>query len=139
MEQLFIAQLISCAILTGLIWTIQCVHYPSFKYIPDNEFKNFHNFHSQRITWIVMPVMLVELTSAGFLVALKPDSVPLWLNLAGVVLIWLFTFFLSMPIHGQLSQARNSKTVERLIATNWYRTLLWSFRLILLIFVLETS
>ena len=40
------------AFLTGLIWTIQLVHYPSFGLVGKAEFVQFHQAHTTRMgTW----------------------------------------------------------------------------------------
>ena len=47
--------------LFGLIWTVQLVHYPAFRYIQEGQFTAFQHFHMQGITLIVLPLMLAEL------------------------------------------------------------------------------
>jgi hypothetical protein len=42
------------------------------------------------------------------------------------------TFLVSVPLHNLLQKERNSKIIERLILTNWPRTILWTLRLGLL-------
>ena len=64
MDFLFFLNVISAFLLTGVIWTIQLVHYPSFHFIDKLSFTNFHNFHERRISIIVMPLMLIELITS---------------------------------------------------------------------------
>lgn len=128
-------QLISCAFLTGLIWTIQVLQYPTFRYVCEHQFQMFHGFHTHNITFVVLPMMILELVTGAALVLLAPESVMLWINLSGVVLIWLSTFFVSVPLHQLLSKEGNRRTIERLISTNWFRTVLWSVRLCLLFYM----
>lgn len=121
--------------MTGLIWMVQLVHYPSFPYVDQQKFGAFHAFHSQTITWIVMPVMVVELALAVLLVTKSPDL--FWkFNLAGLVLIWLATASLSVPIHNQLAIAPTEALAARLVWTNWPRTILWSLRSLGFLYVL---
>ena len=54
--------------MTGLIWLIQLVHYPLMDRIPPDGFIEFHQSHSFRITWIVAPVMLLELMTSILLI-----------------------------------------------------------------------
>ncbi len=131
---LLIFQLISCSFMTGLIWTIQILHYPAFKLIHPEEFKNFHAAHLRNITYIVLPAMLVELITA-ILLSLKFPELPIfWFNIILVILIWLATFFLSVPCHNALTASQNREVIKRLVLTNWVRTILWSVRLCLLTF-----
>lgn len=137
-EILFTMQLFSTFFLTGLIWVIQLVHYPSFHYIEENIFSTFAQFHSKRITRIVLPMMFIELISA-FIILLASDlgqlSFTLFIvNFVIIVLIWSCTFCLSMPCHKELMREINKPIINKLIRTNWPRTVLWSFKSLLLIF-----
>lgn len=127
MTVIFNLHVFSCIFMTGLIWLIQLVHYPSFRFVNPKRFSEFHEFHSRRITWIVLPIMALELTTAICLVYKSPTM--LWtLNLAGVVLIWLATAFLSVPSHARLGREGTANEMARLVRTNWIRTLIWSAR-----------
>ena len=48
---MFYLNLTVSSILLGLILTIQFVHYKSFKFIDNEEFKNFHKFHTKNISF----------------------------------------------------------------------------------------
>lgn len=121
--------------MTGVIWVIQLVHYPLFAQVGAEGFVSYHAAHSQRITWVVLPAMLVEAITALVLVALRPAEVPAWLALVGLALvgiIWGSTFFLQVPFHNQLGVFRDSEArsaaIAGLVATNWVRTVAWSLR-----------
>jgi hypothetical protein len=133
MDLLFFLNVISAFLLTGVIWTIQIVHYPSFHYIDQMSFTNFHHFHERRISIIVMPLMLIELTTSTALYINNMSSIVFALNLLIVVLIWCSTFFIQVPIHSILSQKKDKKLIEKLVNTNWIRTFLWSMRMLLII------
>ena len=133
MDLLFFLNVISAFLLTGVIWTIQIVHYPSFHYIDKMSFTNFHHFHERRISIIVMPLMLIELTTSTALYINNMSSIVFALNLLIVVLIWCSTFFVQVPIHSILSKKKDKKLIEKLVNTNWIRTFLWSMRMLLII------
>ena len=133
MDLLFFLNVISAFLLTGVIWTIQIVHYPSFHYIDKMSFTNFHHFHERRISIIVMPLMLIELTTSTALYINNMSSIVFALNLLIVVLIWCSTFFVQVPIHSILSHKKDKKLIEKLVNTNWIRTFLWSMRMLLII------
>ena len=133
MDFLFFLSVISAFLLTGVIWTIQIVHYPSFHYIDKLSFTNFHNFHERRISIIVMPLMLIELITSIALYIHNMWSIVFTLNLLVVVLIWCSTFFVQVPIHSILSQKKDKDLIEKLVNTNWIRTFLWSIRMLLII------
>jgi len=115
--------------LMGLIWTIQLVHYPAFRHVAVEDFHNFHHMHTRGISVIVMPLMLVELAAACWLVWNPATRDPLqWLLLTLVGLIWLSTFSLQVPCHAHLAQGKDLEKIEKLISTNWLRTLAWTLK-----------
>jgi hypothetical protein len=118
--------------MTGLIWLVQLVHYPLFRYADIQRFAKMHEFHSRQITWIVFPVMTIELIS-GLALAFTRGSSVLWVNFSGIILIWACTGLLSVPIHNRLATEQSPELIERLIFTNWPRTGLWTARALLLL------
>ena len=133
MDFIFFINVISAFFLTGVIWTIQIVHYPSFHYIDKLSFVNFHQFHERRISIIVMPLMILELISSVALYFNDMSNHTFLLNLIIVGLIWCSTFFIQVPIHNILSQKKDNMMIEKLVNTNWIRTFLWSMRMLLII------
>ncbi|MCC6137729.1 MAG: hypothetical protein IT287_03800 [Bdellovibrionaceae bacterium] len=130
---LLLLHIMTCAMMTGLIWLVQLVHYPAFAQIGDKDFLSFHMQHSQRITYIVGPTMLIELVTAVLLLLPKSESKFFWFNLTGVVLIWMSTALLSIPLHNTLATGKDLLIINKLVLTNWPRTILWSVRLCALI------
>lgn len=127
----------TCYFMTGLIWIVQIVHYPSFEYIKEEDFLDFASFHQKNITQIVMPIMIVELLSAFYLIKLAPIF---YLNLFLTLTIWLVTFFYSVPAHKKLCLSKEISIISRLVKTNWLRTILWSARtLLILIFLINSN
>jgi hypothetical protein len=135
MVYVILINLLSTFMLTGLIWTIQIIHYPSFKYISPNKFPDFMIFHMNNITYIVMPLMLLELMSASYLLISIFSTVTI-INFVFVLFIWLSTCLLSIPCHNKLKVKYDLKTIEKLVITNWPRTILWSLKSILSILIM---
>lgn len=132
MDLLLLLQIFACFSLTGLIWLIQLVHYPSFKYVSKSNFAEFAKFHADRISFIVVPLMIVDLGTALFLVGKYGV-----LNALLVILIWLSTAIWSVPCHARLQKhGKDEKCIQRLVLSNWPRTILWSVRSIMWLFVL---
>ena len=123
---LILAQVFSCCFLTGVIWIVQILIYPNFKFVGKTEFQNFHNFHTNRITWIVAPLMGMELFSAIALLLSHQNALYLY-NLISILLIWGLTGFVNIPSHRNLT-FEVEKTKQRLVACNWLRTIVWSLR-----------
>lgn len=126
-DTLFLLNYTACLMMTGLIWLIQLVHYPSFHYISSSKFREFEQFHTQNITYIVLPLMLLELI-ASIILVVRGFSLFSIINLSTVVALWLVTLLISMPRHQSLIKNYRSETVNSLIRTNWIRTVIWSLR-----------
>ncbi len=126
---LFFFNIIISSILLGLILVIQFVHYPSFYFIAKKDFDLFTRHHSKSISLIVIPLMLFEASLAFALVFLSSQLELTLFNLSLVLFIWMSTFCLSVPCHQKLNDGKNTKTIEKLIITNWPRTILWAIKL----------
>jgi len=117
----------ACLYLTGLIWTIQIVHYPAFYHIGKKSFNQFIKMHTKRMGYIVSAPMLIELISSSYL-AMDHKSIFFYANFAFVIFIWISTAFLSVPKHRILKSGKNKSTIAALVKTNWPRTVLWTCR-----------
>ncbi len=79
--------------------------------------------------------MIVELALSVALALYRPTAFPVaaaWACLLLTVLVWLATFFVSVPIHDKLSSGYNAAHIARLARSNWPRTAAWSARLVIL-------
>ena len=131
--------LASCLFLTGLIWVVQIVHYPCFRFVSAERFLEFNHFHQNAITYVVAPAMIFELVTGLVLLSQNLSDGRFWGLFVFMALIWLSTFFLSVPLHNKLvSNGLDLAVIDRLVLTNWPRTLLWTLRSILLIYLWES-
>jgi hypothetical protein len=130
-----VGQLLSTFSMFGIIWIVQLVLYPAFADIAPSSFLDFHKMHTQRITWVVGPLMALELFCAtGLIFSHQLSSASLW-NLASVLTLFAITALVSVPQHTRLSSGQDAVTIRRLVTTNWIRTWLWTFRVVALIAV----
>ena len=125
----------AAAYLTGLIWTVQLVHYPSFGLVPKVAWAAFHAAHTRRMSYVVLAPMVLELGLAIGLAwagrRLLPGAAGWW-SLGLVGLAWAVTFFISVPFHNRLAQGFDYIAIDGLTRTNWLRTLAWTVRMGLL-------
>ena len=142
-EQIFliavIFNLVVSSFMVGLIWLIQLVSYPLFSYVNVGDFQKYNSRHVKKITPIVALAMTLEASIALILLIFTPsDSVGLLvINTLLVCLIWVSTAFIQIPYHQRLEFPKNQILyTEKLIKTNWIRTILWTFKLIISIWVL---
>ena len=136
----FLLNISSTWFMVGLIWLIQIVHYPLFKLVGKNEFQTYHIGHSVMITPLVGTVMIIELISSIFLVVFPPKNVSLTIPIIGLILvfiIWASTAFFQIPHHNALSKAYELEAHNLLVQTNWIRTIAWSMRGFLLLYMLH--
>jgi hypothetical protein len=115
-----------------LIWMIQILIYPSFLYYSDDVFIKAMRAHQRKMTLIVFPLMMSELILSIYHV-FNYRSLYAMVSLFLVILIWLSTIFIQMPIHERLLINKNQSEIYALIKTNWIRTVLWSIKLLILI------
>ena len=125
---------LSTSLMVGIIWVIQLLHYPAFNFIKESDYVEFQHFHMQRISFIVVPVMILELFSAFMLVYYLRSNL-LTLCLIILLFIWLITFVFFTKLHQSLLDGYDKTIVDKLVKINWSRTILWSLRLIILIYI----
>ena len=115
--------------LTGVIWLVQLVQYPAFTRVGAAEFGAFHRHHCRSIGLVVGPLMVLELSTAGWL-ALAGQPLWFWRLMLGILLvIWLSTVFWQGPLHGRLSrEGARPELVRALVKGNWLRTVFWTLR-----------
>ena len=139
MTRLLLANLVLCAVLTGLIWTVQLVHYPGLALVGKAEFARYHAAHTARMGALVGPLMVLELLLAGWLAWAGRAALPHgagWWSLALVGVVWAVTFFISVPFHNRLAAGGYDYVViDGLVRTNWLRTGAWTLRLAVLVAV----
>ncbi|MFM9953783.1 MAG: hypothetical protein ACKVVO_06980 [Opitutaceae bacterium] len=128
MITLFVIHLACSCALVGLIWTIQVVHYPLLKQVGPEEFVAYHARHMALITWLVGPLMLAELGTAGWLLFLGERSWFFVVSLAALALAWICTAIFQIPLHQKLASGYDVETIDRLVRTNSWRTLCWTIR-----------
>lgn len=129
MQTVLLINIISSFLLCGLIWTVQLVHYPSFHRIDRALFIEHMKDHKFRISLLVVPLMLFEFgTSAGLAFYSDTYSMIHQVGFLVVIFIWLVTFFVQVPLHNKLSIGYQEESISRLVQTNMIRTLLWTIK-----------
>ena len=120
-------------LMIGISILVQFIIYPAFK---NPDFKNFNSFHlsySNKMFYIVAPVMLTELFSSLILVYISPSKT-YQISLVFLVLIWLLTFLFIVPIHNFLSTNHSKKKVQKMIKLNGLRTFFWFSKYLTIVF-----
>lgn len=134
MNFIYFLHIFTTFFMCGLCWFVQIVHYPLFKGIAAADFPAYQkkNYATGLIT---VPVMTIELFSGIWF--LYTDYSELFLiNMILLILIWGSTFVFQVPTHLQLVKTPTHALMNKLIRTNWIRTISWSLRSILLGYLL---
>jgi DMSO reductase anchor subunit len=109
-----------------VLWLVQLVIYPSFLRVEPSELVAWHKAYTFRVSFVILPLMLGQLALA-ILTVLDDASILEWAAFALVIVCWSLTFFVSVPLHRKIEQNDISReTRQKLITTNWPRTILWS-------------
>ncbi len=112
--------------LVVLIWMVQLVVYPSFRYYSSENLVEWHRLYTLQITYVVMPLMLGQLG----ICLLQLWNVVSWYTLVSmgiVFLLWLSTFLQFVPMHGSIAVGNfDENTLVNLVSKNWLRTILWT-------------
>ena len=126
-EALVLANLACAFFLTGLVWVLQVVHFPSMPRVGRDGFRDFARSSRARNTALMSGPMLIELIAAAWLAIVMRGGLPLFAG-ALVVVIWAVTWGRIAPLHARLIRGYDAALVRRLIAWNWARTAAWSLR-----------
>lgn len=134
MKTFIYISLFSNLIMVGVSLITHFVTYPSFRLIKSSLFSEFHKSYTNKMLFIVAPVMILELISSLFLVIfdVSDNNTEIGL-LISLLLIWFLTFFIIVPIHNKLTVNYNKDLNQKLIKYNGLRTIFWIIKLILFI------
>ena len=130
---IFYLHIVATCYMVGVIWFVQWVHYPLLKLVDPDHYEEYERRHQRAISFVIGPAMIVE-GLTGLFLAMEPTA-PLshYWTLAGLFLIamnWLSTAYLQAPLHSRLANGHDPLVIDRLVATNWVRTVCWSLRLV---------
>jgi len=126
-------------LMTGVIWFVQVVHYPLFAGIGEERFVAYQATHARSTTFVVAPLMTIELVTSGLMAIDPPAAIApwaMWLGLGLTGVTWLATGLLSVPMHTRLEVAFDHDAWHRLVMTNWVRTAAWTAHSALLLVVM---
>ena len=142
----------STFVMVGVIWIVQLVHYPSFAFVDVARYTEFQTFHERNISFIVLPVMVVEalcavallasgvLEAQGGIESVGPKMVlPCAIGFGLVVFLWVWTALVSVPFHARLAGGFDPDAWRGLVLSNWARTAAWTLRGLLSAWVLRIS
>ena len=140
MRYVFFLYVASSWAMFGIIWFAQIVHYPLFSKVGRDSFTEYQDANLKRTVFVVIPLQLLELFTALLLVWKVPLGllpVQVWTNLILIGITWISTATLQVPNHAKLARGFNPKTYTILVSSNWIRTVAWSLRGAIIIWMLQ--
>ncbi len=112
--------------LVVLIWMVQLVVYPSFVYYKKENLISWHKKYTKGISYVVIPLMFGQLIVVIWQL-FKQQSIYTLLSVLLVIVVWLITFLIFVPIHNKISAGdANEMLLQQLVQRNWFRTILWT-------------
>lgn len=139
MDPVLLAHGAATLFLCGLIWTIQTVHYPLFASVGRGSFSAYETEHQSRVTWIVAPMMIMELVTGGILLATATEPAVragYVVGFALIAIIWYSTGMHAVPQHRKLENGFDPDAHRELLRANWTRTVAWTLRSILVLWLI---
>jgi hypothetical protein len=133
MRLIFLLQIVTTLLMTGIIWFVQIVHYPLFARVGVDSFAQYEALHATRTGWVVGPLMCIEFATALLLLLdrFRPSfvtPVSAWTGAVLLLILWLATGLIQVPLHNRLGAGYDAATIAQLVATNWIRTVAWTLR-----------
>ena len=141
MSWVLAAQAFATLTMVGVIWMCQIAHYPLLADVGPS-LPAYQARNVRLTTYVVGPPMLVELATAIAVLVWRPAAIPLGAAIAGLALlavIWVATLRLSVPNHERLGHGFDRTAHVALVRTNWIRTLAWTARGALVLWMLVAA
>jgi hypothetical protein len=135
---LLLANVAATLFLAGISWSLQVVQFPLMLSAQSVDFVAYVRAQRIRNTILMTLPMLVEAVTGGWLLTTQIPSRYLLISMVLLAIIWIVTFGLIVPMHSKIMRGYDAKAIQTLIRTNWIRTICWSARAGLMIWVALT-
>ena len=117
-----------------LIWIVQLIIYPSFTYMEEANFQQWHPRYTQAVSYFVMPLMLGQVGLLAYLIWNDFD----WIYVIQAILVglvWANTFFVAVPLHNEMLELTATLEIRaKLVKINWWRTGMWTIVFLLSVY-----
>ena len=135
MNYLSIINLFISSFMFGLITVTQFVSYPLFSKVKLSNFTFYHYHYTSYISFIAAPAMIAEFIIA-IMIFLNIQSLLSALNLSIIVILFISTFLIQVPIHNKLKFEGSIILFKKLVLSNIIRTILWLSKCIISIIII---
>ena len=141
-KALFLLHVAVTLIVAGMMWFVQVIHYPLLRYVGKEAFRTYEAIHTRRaIAWVVS-LMVAEAITGGLLLWWRPGWLTLtqvWVGLLLLGIVWASTMFLQVPQHHVLAVGFDERALDRLVSSNWIRTICYTGRTCLMLWIIARA
>lgn len=119
-----LGNLCASVLMTGIVSFIQFVQYPLLNHISSFDFTCYFKKYISRITWIIYPVMIIEIGFASWLsfLPLQPKlQIPILISYILLALITMNTFLIQTPLIQKLQLSFDKKILSKILLYNRIR------------------
>ena len=102
--------------------------YHSWLYVGEDEFAALHQATGKRIVLLLVIPMLILTVFCVLMFWFRPAPVSkslVWFALAGLIMGWISSAFIQIPIQVQLSMGKDDALLHKLIVSDWIRFFAW--------------
>jgi hypothetical protein len=130
-SSLLVFHILLTYVMGGVMWFVQLAYYPNLAVVGRDAFIHYQRAHIRRINRVAWTMLVLELAT-GILIVLNPPAAGfrVWLavNMALILATWWSTWFVQVPLHFTLECGWDEQAHQRLVRTNWFRTLSYTAR-----------
>jgi len=134
-----IGNLCASVFMTGIVGFIQFVQYPLLHHISTFDFSCYYKKYISRISWIVYPVMIIEICFASWLSFLPVQSrlqFPILMTYILLASATLITFLVQIPLNQKLQLAFDNVILSKILFYNGIRLFSWTLRTLILCWII---
>ncbi len=113
---------------------VHFIQYPMLKSVPEEARALYNKKYCDRAGFVIAPAMIFEAFTALLLAFIYSNSI-YYLGLFFILILWVVTFFFSVPAHTKLCNAWDSKAHEKLMSSNFIRLIAWAIRCLILVYL----
>jgi hypothetical protein len=135
LSTLVLSNLAATLFLTGVVWFLQVVQFPLLLHAGGNDFVAYVKAQRKRNTLLMALPMLVELITGVWLLVTPLPHRSVFHGVVLLAFIWLVTLGSIVPLNSRLTRGYDESTIRVLIRDNWIRTICWTARSGLMIWI----
>lgn len=131
--------LCASVLMTGMISFIQFVQYPLLKHISSHDFSCYFKKYISRISWIIYPIVILEIifaTSLAFLPLQSKLQFPILITYILLALITMNTFLIQTPMVQKLRFSFDEVLLSKIMFYNRLRLYSSALRTLVLCWII---